>query len=446
MRASPEAIAKSQGTDLKTALSGMLAAWTESLKSMPGQSPLAARVLAGVFKPVADRLAEVLGLRLVACKLADGGGQIGLGLAPLLAGRTDRVLEFDERLAMLLDLAGRLLDVPAIPLREAAEFLDSLAVGADGVLGSREAGLGFHALFHRVLDLPLGIREAGADGGGAAVELGDVRVKLVDPLAEAGDVGGVLLDLGAHLREAVASDEDVQLPEFLHQRLVAPRLAGLPLERDDLALDLAEDVREPQEVGLGLLQLADGLALVGLELGDAAGFFEYLPAILGAGAEDLVDAALLHEGVGAGADAGIHEQPLDVLQPAGGLVDEVLALAGAEHATGDGDFVVLRAENGFTVREGDVGLGHAHRLPVVRAVEDDVLHLGPAEGLGALFAEDPAYGIGYVALAAPVRADDGRHAGFKFELSSVGEALEADEFDRLEIHAFLPCVGLPCLK
>jgi hypothetical protein len=72
VRVSPEAIAKSQGTDLKTAVSSVLADWTESLKSMPGQSPLAAQVIAGMFKPVADRLAEVeeagLSLRLDAQK------------------------------------------------------------------------------------------------------------------------------------------------------------------------------------------------------------------------------------------------------------------------------------------------------------------------------------------------------------------------------------------
>jgi hypothetical protein len=72
VQVSPEAIAKSQGTDLKTALSGLLAAWTDVLKSMPGQNPLAAQVAAGMFKPLVDRLAEVeeagLSLRLDAQK------------------------------------------------------------------------------------------------------------------------------------------------------------------------------------------------------------------------------------------------------------------------------------------------------------------------------------------------------------------------------------------
>ena len=72
VRVSPEAIAKSQGTDVKTALSGMLATMTEALQAMPGQSPVAAQVLGGMFKPVAERLAEVeeagLSLRLDAQK------------------------------------------------------------------------------------------------------------------------------------------------------------------------------------------------------------------------------------------------------------------------------------------------------------------------------------------------------------------------------------------
>lgn len=56
---SPEAIAKGQGTDLKTATAGLLATWADSLKSTAGQNPMAEQVLGGMLKPVADRLAEV---------------------------------------------------------------------------------------------------------------------------------------------------------------------------------------------------------------------------------------------------------------------------------------------------------------------------------------------------------------------------------------------------
>jgi hypothetical protein len=87
VRVSPEAIAKSQGTDLKTAIAGLLASWTASLKSMPGQSPLAAQVLEGMFKPVADRLAEVdeagFALRLDAQK----GAALRLDISPRKGSR-----------------------------------------------------------------------------------------------------------------------------------------------------------------------------------------------------------------------------------------------------------------------------------------------------------------------------------------------------------------------
>ena len=46
------------------------------------------------------------------------------------------------------------------------------------------------------------------------------------------------------------------------QRLVAPRLARLPLQRTDLPLHFLDDVREPQQVRLGRLQLAQRLLLL----------------------------------------------------------------------------------------------------------------------------------------------------------------------------------------
>ena len=46
-----------------------------------------------------------------------------------------------------------------------------------------------------------------------------------------------------------------------------------------------------------------------------------------------------------------------------------------------------------------------------RAVEDDVFHLFAAEGFRALLAEYPGDGVGNIALAATVRADDRRDAG-----------------------------------
>ena len=165
--------------------------------------------------------------------------------------------------------------------------------------------------------------------------------------------------------------------------------------------------------GLGLFEFAQGFLLVGLETGDTAGLLEDLTSVLRAGTQHLVDTPLFHQGVGGGPDTGVHEQPGDVLQAAGGLVQEVLAFARAEDAAGDGDFIVVGAEGFLAIGEGDADFRHPEGLAGVGAVEDDIFHFAAAQGLGAGLAEYPSDGIGDIAFSAPVRSDDGSHAGLK---------------------------------
>ena len=65
--------------------------------------------------------------------------------------------------------------------------------------------------------------------------------------------------------------------------------------------------------------------------------------------------------------------------------------------------------------------GRAAGLAGVAAGEDDVLHLVAAEALGALLAQHPGDGIGYVALAAAVGTDDGGHTLVESQLRAIGE-------------------------
>ena len=50
--------------------------------------------------------------------------------------------------------------------------------------------------------------------------------------------------------------------QIRHQRLVAPRLAGLPLERADLAFHFLDDVAEAQQIRFRRLQFAQRFALL----------------------------------------------------------------------------------------------------------------------------------------------------------------------------------------
>ena len=92
----------------------------------------------------------------------------------------------------------------------------------------------------------------------------------------------------------------------------------------------------------------------------------------------------------------------------------------------------------FAVRQRKRDLGHAERLMGVRAVEDDVLHLGAAERLRTLLSENPPDCVGDVALAAAIGTDNGRHARFEFQLGFFREALETDKFEALKIQGERP--------
>ena len=73
-------------------------------------------------------------------------------------------------------------------------------------------------------------------------------------------------------------------------------------------------------------------------------------------------------------------------------------------------------------------------LAGVAAAEDDVLHLVAAQALGALLAKHPGDGVGDVALAAAVGADDGGDATVEGQLGAIGEGLESGDFEAFETH------------
>ena len=61
----------------------------------------------------------------------------------------------------------------------------------------------------------------------------------------------------------------------------------------------------------------------------------------------------------------------------------------------------------------------------LRPREDDVLHLTASQRLHALFAHNPAYRVGYVALPRAVGSDYRRYPRVEIEIYLVGERLKA---------------------
>ena len=78
---------------------------------------------------------------------------------------------------------------------------------------------------------------------------------------------------------------------------------------------------------------------------------------------------------------------------------------------------------------GEAGVARVLRL--LKAELRTVMAIG---GTRALLAQYPAHGVGHIRLATAIRADDGRHAAFEYELGMIGECLESMDFELRQPH------------
>ena len=383
---------------------------------------------------------RALGLLLLAGERS-GGGLLFLHAAQLGRERGGDLLQLLIGIVELrlgdpeLLLGGG--DFAAVTLAERGELLRALLIENDAALVIRDAGAEVVHHLARLLERLLHLLERGAVHGSLALLPLDfaLGLRLARRAARRAPRRRRVrwLSRASHWRRALWVS---MVRRSATQRLVAARLAGLTLERADLALHLFDDVLQAHEIRLGRLELAQRLLLLRLEAGDAGGFLEDGAAILGLRREDRVDLALLHDRVGGAADARIHEKLLDIAQPAGGAIELILRAAIAEDPAGDGDLVPVEPELLLAIGEGHRDLGHAERRAGIGAGEDDVGHLAAAQRLGGLLAEDPADGVEDVRFAAAVRADHAGHALVEIEDRLRGERLEAAELERFEVHGW----------
>ncbi len=287
----------------------------------------------------------------------------------------------------------------------AIEFLEGAGLGGL-TLHEAEAALGGIELFAGADEVGLGAFELALGFDLAGLVLGDAGGFLEDDAAflGAGQEHGVDLAL---LDDAVGVGADAGV----HEELADVAEAGL------FAVD---------EVFAGAVavEAAFDFDLVGVD-GE--------PAL---GADVVLDGAVVLEegflvgGGGAGGERGC-----------GGEVGSVFGGGGFDGE--DGHFVVIggfaegrerrrtRAQGSLErsstegVVEGEGDAGHAEGLAAGGTGEDDVEHLGAAEGFAGAFAQDPLDGVDDVGLAAAIGADDAGDGFIEGELGTVGEGLEA---------------------
>ena len=84
----------------------------------------------------------------------------------------------------------------------------------------------------------------------------------------------------------------------------------------------------------------------------------------------------------------------------------------------------------FRVDQRQRDFGHARRLALAGAGEDDVFHLDAAQSLSGLLAQHPRDGVGDVGLAAAVGADDdGDALAGELHFGAIAERFEAENLD-----------------
>ena len=166
-------------------------------------------------------------------------------------------------------------------------------------------------------------------------------------------------------------------------------LAHLPLERPQLALDLAVDVLGTREVVVHALEPALGAYLSALVLGDARGLLYEHATLLRAARKNRVELALADDRVHLAPETRVVQDVDDVEQAARRVVYEVLGLPRAIDPSRYGDLGIIHGKHAVGVVEHERYLCHAHRLTGGGARKDNVLHGLATQVLWALLAQHP---------------------------------------------------------
>jgi hypothetical protein len=188
-------------------------------------------------------------------------------------------------------------------------------------------------------------------------------------------------------------------------------------------------VLEPGEVGLGLPELALGVAPADVQARDPGRFLEHHPPLGGLGGDHRGDLALADQrrAVRAGRRVGEHQR--HVLRAHVAAVDAVGAARAALDPAGHHELLAF----GVGWR-GSTTSAKSRGGTLRGAGEDHVVHPARAHRLGRSLAHDPADRLEQVGLAAPVGPDDPGQTRFDAQLGRLDEALEARQLELADQH------------
>ena len=116
---------------------------------------------------------------------------------------------------------------------------------------------------------------------------------------------------------------------------------------------------------------------------------------------------------------------MNIPQPNGGFIDEILTVAGTIIPAGNRHSVLVKGQPSALVVDGEGHLCKTLRLSGWRTTEHHVLHFHAAQRLGGLLAQHPSHCVTDVTFAAAVWPDNRRNTIFKGQLRLIRKGLEA---------------------
>jgi hypothetical protein len=325
-------------------------------------------------------------------------------------------------------------DVALVTFDQLFEFLRPLPIELDPAAQARYLALQSLHFRARVADLAVNLIQVSAFRGELVLTRLDFCVRALFGFFEACHLKAASFRLGLKFVKLPARMMGIEHLKIGQQYLVAPRFPCLPLEGTDLAFHFLNDVPDPKKVRFGCFQLAERFSFLRFVLGDAGGLFENRATIFRAGAQNQIDLALLHDGIGAAAHARVGEETLNIAQTALCFVQKVFGISVAINASRHAHIVPVHTQLAPAIRKRQGNLAEADRLARFGSIKNDVRHFAAAQCFRRLFAEHPANGIEHVGFSTTVRPDDGRDAFVKFEDRFIRERFEAEEFERLKMH------------
>lgn len=405
-----------------------------------------------------------IGFKLVALcgEVGERGGQFGegplrcgergfgfrnalIGAAALVDARLDFILEIvvfgfqtRQRDVGVGELALLALDVGS-ELRQATVKLDDALSGARFFAVEHFAGVG------QALQSCGGARfvlaQAGQLGGADRLDARGFRL-LERAFGLFADVQVVGLagfgDVGMGLQPAQVKQQCLGLADLGGDFAITDRLTRLLFQALDLAGQLADDVLDAGEVGLGRLEAQFGLVAARMQTGDSGGVFQHAAALVGTRLNDFADLTLVDEGRRTRAGGGVSEQNLDVARAHVAAVDAIDRTGFAFDAPGNFQHFLIVHRG----RRRAIGIvdGHRHfgviaRGAVAGACEDHSVHVRGTQRLVRRFAHRPAQRFDQVRFAATVGTDDAGQTRLDQKIGRLNEGLESVKAKTREFHA-----------